>query len=84
MPCHWLNLPGGGVAHIRTSSQQPKLCACGRLSTRLCDYIVSLPEQVTHKKTCDKALCDHCAVHAGPDLDYCREHAEILERAVKP
>jgi hypothetical protein len=27
-----------------------------------------------HARTCDKALCDACAVSAGKDIDYCPDH----------
>lgn len=77
MPCQWIKLPGGGVAHVSTSPQRKKFCACGAPCTKLCDFDVSPPGQVTHRKTCDKPLCDKCAIHAGPDTDYCRPHAEL-------
>jgi hypothetical protein len=33
-------------------------CAfCGAPSTLLCDGIISPPEQVTHRRTCDKRIC---------------------------
>ena len=76
MPCHWIKMPDGTVAHVRTSGYRAPKCSCGRPSTKLCDFVVSSPQQVTHKKTCDKPLCDRCAVHAGTDLDFCSAHAE--------
>jgi len=58
-------------------------CACGRPCTKLCDFIVSSPQQITHKKTCDKPMCDRCAVHVGPELDYCKPHADIMRQREK-
>jgi hypothetical protein len=68
-----------GTAIICTGRGRTKKCACGRASTKLCDYIVSPPEQITHRRTCDKPLCDNCAHHvSGKDLDYCGVHADKL------
>jgi hypothetical protein len=79
-PCHWIKMPDGTVAHLNMAKQRTKRChKCGRASTKLCDGVVSPPEQITHKKTCDKPLCDNCAHHVpGKDLDYCGEHADKL------
>ncbi len=55
-PCQWIRMPDGTVAHVRLANQRTKKCsACGRLpSTKLCDFPLSPPQQVTHKRTCDK------------------------------
>jgi len=76
----FVRMEDGTVAHVRMSKSRAKKCsACGRPSTKLCDFVVSPPEQVTHKRTCDKPLCDNCAHHVpGQDVDYCGEHADKL------
>ena len=83
-PCHWMNI-NGTVVHLNMTKRRAKKCGqCGRPSTKLCDGIVSqpeavAPEQITHKRTCDKPLCDNCAHHVpGKDLDYCGPCADKL------
>ena len=44
-----------------------------REHTKLCDF---RPDERTGK-TCDRKLCDECAVSVGPDLDYCPEHPKV-------
>lgn len=51
-----------GRPHKRKS-----LCACGRLATLLCDFPVG-------DETCDKPLCQVCAVKVGQNRDYCPKH----------
>lgn len=76
MPCHWVNLPGGGVAHVRTANRKPKLCPfCKqRPVTKLCDYRIAVGD-VGHTRTCDAEICDICAKHIGPEVDYCPQHS---------
>ena len=81
----FIRMEDGTVAYVRMSKRRAKKCSsCDRPSTKLCDGIVSqpeaiAPEQVTHKRTCDKPLCDYCAHHVpGKDLDYCGECADKL------
>ena len=79
-PCHNVNV-GGKTAILCTGrGERARKCSkCGRPSSKLCDFVVSPPEQITHKRTCDKPLCDVCAVHLpGKDIDYCQEHADKL------
>lgn len=40
-----------------------------REHTKLCDY-----RPAGSQKTCDKKLCDKCAVKVGKDIDYCPGH----------
>lgn len=76
MPCDQVNLPGGGVAFVRYAKQPVKKCRwCQSLSTKLCDFVVSPPEQVTHRRTCDAPMCSAHAKSVGPNLDYCPDHA---------
>lgn len=77
MPCEWIKLPGGGVAHVRYAKPPLKKCQwCQRLSTKLCDFVVSPPEQVTHRRTCDARMCEDHAKSVGANLDYCPDHAK--------
>lgn len=69
MPCHWIKLPGGGVAIVKMAAPRRKRCACGAWSTRLCDH------DMGNGKTCDKPMCERCAKRIGPNLDLCKEHA---------
>lgn len=70
MACKWIQLPGGGVAHINMGNRRPALCQTCRKKphTKLCDFPAG------DGKTCDKRLCDGCAVHVGPDADHCPDH----------
>jgi hypothetical protein len=65
----FVRLPDGGVAHVKMGKPSRRRCSsCGtRWASRQCDY----PKG---KGTCDKHLCDGCAVTVGPDLDYCPDH----------
>jgi len=76
-PCKEVRLPGGGVAFVRYANRRvPKCGWCHELSTKLCDFVISPPQQVTHKKTCDAPMCDTHAKSVGPNLDYCPVHAK--------
>lgn len=76
--CVQMALPGGGVAIVRLSGKRPQPCQwCATLSTKLCDFVVSSPQQITHKRTCDAPMCAQHAKSVGHDLDYCPEHAHL-------
>src|SRR5690606_9997292 len=65
MPCE---VKGNAIICSRRTRQR---CAyCSNWSERLCDF------QMTGGKTCDTPMCVGHAHHAGPDIDYCREHAQ--------
>lgn len=75
--CDYVDLPGGGKAIVRFSGKRPPKCGwCARTSSKLCDAIVSPPEQVTHKRTCDAPICDQCTTSAGRNRDLCPMHAK--------
>lgn len=70
----FVNLPGGGVAHLKMAKRPAKRCkVCTRLTNerwqRLCDFV--LP----NGKTCDLLMCSVCAEATGPDTDLCPKHA---------
>lgn len=70
MPCSHVKLPGGVSAIVCTSGRR-KRCACGKPSTRLCDW------KVPGKKsgTCDQPICAGCTHVPAPDKDLCPKHA---------
>ena len=73
--CERVILENGDVGFIRRSGSRPPKCAfCPKVSTKLCDFVVSSPQQVTHKKTCSLPMCDDHAQSVGPDRDYCPKH----------
>lgn len=76
MPCTHVTLPGGISAIVRTSG--PRLrCACGRSPTLQCDAPTK-----RRSGTCDRHLCERCAVEVGPDRHLCPAHAaETAESA---
>jgi hypothetical protein len=71
-----------GLAHINIGGRKWDYCKfCLRegnrvLSGKLCDFVVSSPQVVTHKRTCDAPMCDKHAQSIGPDLDHCPDHAK--------
>lgn len=77
----WIKLQDGTPVHILCDRRPVKKCKCGRPSTKLCDFELGPPDhaQGAHGKTCDRPLCDRCAVHIpGKDVDYCLDHADKL------
>lgn len=70
MPCNVVPLPGGGRAIVCTSRSRQH-CACGAVSTQLCDWKV--PSK--RSGTCDKPLCRRCTHVPAPDKDLCPAHA---------
>lgn len=83
MPCDYIEVPdgeGGKVgAFVRYSGPRRKKCqTCGvRWHTKLCDFKAA-------GKTCDKRLCDECAIPDGKDLDFCPSHdVHGVERAIR-
>jgi hypothetical protein len=74
MPCRVVKV-GDTVAFVCGPRQRSKPCVgCGKPHTKLCDFPLMGPKA---GKTCDRPLCDRCAVSDG-DIDYCPTHARIL------
>lgn len=65
-----ITMPDGTRAIVCGSGKRPraKPCRCGKPSTLQCDY------PILADATCDRYLCGACAVHVGPNRDYCKEH----------
>ena len=75
MKCDWLTDKQGKVVGILCGSRRrrgPKFnCqeCLKREHTKLCDYRApGIP------KSCDRKLCDECAVEIAKDIDYCPGH----------
>jgi hypothetical protein len=73
-----------GWAHLNTGGRKVNLCRfCWKekhlrlIAGKLCDFVVSSPQQVTHKRTCDAPICDEHATSVGKDLDYCPDHKHL-------
>jgi hypothetical protein len=82
VPCNHVILPGGAHAIICGRGSRPRPCSvCGRPHSKLCDFPL---RGAKAGKTCDRTLCDQCAVHQEPDLDYCPAHAKLLGVACAP
>ena len=85
MPCDKFNLPGGGYAIVCTRGGYAIVCTrgksskpcvnCGKHGSKLCDYPLTGAKKGS---TCDRSLCERCAVHQEPDLDFCPTHARML------
>ena len=77
MTCETLTMPNGTVAIVcngRRHTRKP--CAhCGGASSKLCDYPVRA--ELRRSRTCDKPLCERCAVKGGDDIDYCPTHTVL-------
>lgn len=76
MKCTPVNLGNGAQAIVCGGSRVQK-CACGRLSTRLCDW------KIGRGRTCDARLCDQCAYSPAPGKDLCPTHAAAWNRHPK-
>ena len=79
MPCNVIRDTQGRAIGFACSRGRQKVtpCAqCGAPSTKLCDGLTSniTGNLLQDTRTCDKPLCDKCAVHVEPDKDYCSEH----------
>lgn len=68
MTCTPVNLPGGGMAIVCTTTQR---CKCGNRATLECDWKV--PEKASG--TCDKPLCAKCTHSPAAGKDLCPTHA---------
>ncbi len=77
MPCNHIKLPGGASAIICTRRGPAKrCCSCGGPSSKLCDFPLTGAKAGA---TCDRPVCQSCAVHRDPDIDYCPTHGRIIE-----
>ena len=65
-----IDLGDGTTVIVCTSRQRVARCqVCKkRPHTKLCDW------KIDNENTCDKKLCDGCAVKIDKGTDYCPEH----------
>ncbi len=80
MPCD-VKRDEKGITMIACSrGGRRALCnACGkRPHAVLCDYPL---RGARAGQTCDAKVCGGCAVHVGPDRDYCPAHAKVAREA---
>ena len=79
MPCETKRAADGItviLCHRGRGRVRQAMCDCcgKRPRTKLCDY----PLQGRRAgQTCDRKMCATCAVHVGPDRDYCPPHAKL-------
>lgn len=77
--CEVVKMPDGGTAFVTYSTPNRKCRSCGgHRATLACDY-------PTPKGTCDKPICRTCAVHVGPNEDWCpghprAQHGDLFKR----
>ena len=73
MGCESFRGPGGATVFACSRGRgrrQPKCGICkSRPATKLCDFPAG-------QGTCDRNLCDKCAVEVGPNTDHCFVHEE--------
>ena len=75
MPCYTVDLQGGGHAIVCTRGRRPIVCSVCRLpGNKLCDFPLMGAKT---GKTCDRPLCDRCAISGGKGIDYCPTHARM-------
>ena len=66
---------GPAVVHVCRRGGAP--CSeCHSPHTKLCDF----PLRGSRGGTCDRKLCDRCAVTVGPDKHYCGPHARLARK----
>lgn len=70
MPCTPFTLPNGARGFICSRTPRPR-CACGNPATLQCDA----PTRRS-TGTCDRHLCERCAIEVGPELHLCQAHAD--------
>ena len=86
MTCKTVQI-GDMKAIVCTTPERRRRCSqCGCMvdtgKLKLCDA----PRISDPRRTCDRPLCEGCAVHPYPDrdIDFCREHAAAIHRGETP
>lgn len=75
MPCEAVEFEDGRRAILCSRSRRGrrKCHCCGAPATKECDFA-----RAARAKTCDKPLCESCAVPVGENRDYCPEHPRLV------
>jgi hypothetical protein len=68
-----VKFPDGGTAIVCFSGGRWCSRGCRRRATLRCDF----PQPGNKSSSCDAWLCAGCAVHVGPDRDYCPHHGKV-------
>jgi hypothetical protein len=77
MPCVPFRSEDGSVTGwVCSRGRAQHRCKCGRSATHQCDFPLKGSKA---GGTCDRWLCAKCAVHVGPNLDYCPAHAAVAK-----
>lgn len=71
MTCETFRLPSGQTAIVCSRNRRRPKCRCGMPATLECDWKVS----TRRSGTCDKPICQTCAVSPAPEKDLCPDHA---------
>lgn len=82
MPCNWMRLPGGGVAHLNTTRRIKRCIYCKAMHEFLCDFPVGEKNKKGKYKTCSAPLCSvHTQKGNNPEFDFCRPHFPVAAAA---
>jgi hypothetical protein len=75
MHCTQIKIPGGGTAIVcgRGPRQGLKPCACGKPTTKLCDW--KMPAWGNRTRRCSVGICDEHTFSPAKDKDLCPTHA---------
>lgn len=71
MVCKPIELENGARGFVCYRPTKHK-CKCGREARLLCDWKVE-------GGTCDKPICEGCAISPAPGKDLCHEHAKAWQ-----
>jgi hypothetical protein len=75
MYCTDVKIPGGGSAIICQGGQRPKPCACGKPTTKLCDWKLGVAPGAKRIRRCSVGICDEHTFSPAKDKDFCPQHA---------
>ncbi len=75
MSCEVIRTPRGGKIFVCARGERKQICALckQREAHYLCDHPVGTKRKA---KTCDRPLCETCAVETGPNTHKCFVHPD--------
>lgn len=84
MKCDYVELPNGSRAIVCTSARRgakQQKCACGKPATIQCDWkLPQMRDTIGKQGTCDRHICEKCALEVAPDKHLCGEHVFAYRR----